>query len=422
MAFEEFLEIIMNEYVLSSMIEIISGGTPKTDKPEYWNGNIGWLSVADFNNVERFVYDSEKTITPKGLQESNTKLLKKGDVIISARGTVGALAQIGKEMAFNQSCFGLRAKPEYITNDFLFYALKNYIKNFKAKSTGSVFETINISSFDLMKLSVPCLKKQQSIAAVLSALDKKIALNKQINARLEDMAKTLYDYWFVQFDFPDANGKPYKSSGGDMVFDETLKREIPKGWVVKKLKDAMQIVRGASPRPIDDFLSDNGIPWIKISDATATSTPFIFKTKEFIKSNGKQYSRYLYPNTLILSNSATPGIPRIVELECCVHDGWLIIENLKNSLFNEFMYFYFLNFKEKIMNLGSGSIFKNLKTEYIKELDLIIPNKETLENAKTIFSDVFKKIKNTQKQNHHLIQLRDFLLPMLMNGQVSVAE
>lgn len=74
------------------------------------------------------------------------------------------------------------------------------------------------------------------------------------------------------------------------------------------------------------------------------------------------------------------------------------------------------------MNLGSGSIFKNLKTEYIKELDLIIPNKETLENAKTIFSDVFKKIKNTQKQNHHLIQLRDFLLPMLMNGQVSVAE
>lgn len=281
---------------------------------------------------------------------------------------------------------------------------------------------LSVNTLSKIELKLPDKKTQDSIFSLLSALDKKIALNEQINARLEEMAKTLYDYWFVQFDFPDANGKPYKSSGGEMVFDETLKREIPKGWKVKKLKDAMQIVRGASPRPIDDFLSDDGIPWIKISDATATSTPFIFKTKEFIKSNGKQYSRYLYPNTLILSNSATPGIPRIVELECCVHDGWLIIENLKNGLFNEFMYFYFLNFKEKIINLGSGSIFKNLKTEYIKELDLIIPNEEILENAKIIFSDVFKKIKNTQKQNHQLTQLRDFLLPMLMNGQVSVAE
>lgn len=305
--------------------------------------------------------------------------------------------------------------------DYLYYLMKSL--NLNDRQVGSSQPLLTQGVLNNISVKIyESSQAQQSIAAVLSALDKKIALNKQINARLEEMAKTLYDYWFVQFDFPDADGKPYKSSGGEMVFDETLKREIPKGWEVKKLKDAMQIVRGASPRPIDDFLSDNGIPWIKISDATATSTPFIFKTKEFIKSNGKQYSRYLYPNTLILSNSATPGIPRIVELECCVHDGWLIIENLKNGLFNEFMYFYFLNFKEKIINLGSGSIFKNLKTEYIKELDLIIPNKETLENAKTIFSDVFKKIKNTQKQNHQLTQLRDFLLPMLMNGQVSVAE
>lgn len=329
------------------------------------------------------------------------------------------------EVAFGSTEFiVLRAKNE--TNpEFLYYFAIS--PDFRKRAIECMEGTsgrqrVNENTLKTLELPIPEPQTQQSIAAVLSALDKKIALNKQINARLEEMAKTLYDYWFVQFDFPDTDGKPYKSSGGEMVFDETLKREIPKGWEVKKLKDAMQIVRGASPRPIDDFLSDNGIPWIKISDATATSTPFIFKTKEFIKSNGKQYSRYLYPNTLILSNSATPGIPRIVELECCVHDGWLIIENLKNSLFNEFMYFYFLNFKEKIMNLGSGSIFKNLKTEYIKELDLIIPNKETLENAKTIFSDVFKKIKNTQKQNHHLIQLRDFLLPMLMNGQVSVAE
>ena len=346
---------------------------------------------------------------------------KIGDILISAAGTLGKTVIFdGKPSYFQDSnIVWVDNDEKTVINSFLYYF---YQTNPWIKTTGSTINRLYNNDIKNLEISFPDLIKQQSIAAVLSALDKKIALNKQINARLEEMAKTLYDYWFVQFDFPDTNGKPYKSSGGEMVFDETLKREIPKGWEVKKLKDAMQIVRGASPRPIDDFLSDNGIPWIKISDATATSTPFIFKTKEFIKSNGKQYSRYLYPNTLILSNSATPGIPRIVELECCVHDGWLIIENLKNGLFNEFMYFYFLNFKEKIINLGSGSIFKNLKTEYIKELDLIIPNKETLENAKTIFSDVFKKIKNTQKQNHQLTQLRDFLLPMLMNGQVSVTE
>lgn len=402
MAFEEFLEIIMNEYVLSSMIEIISGGTPKTDKPEYWNGNIGWLSVADFNNVERFVYDSEKTITPKGLQESNTKLLKKADVIISARGTVGALAQIGKEMAFNQSCFGLRAKPEYITNDFLFYALKNYIKNFKAKSTGSVFETINISSFDLMKLSVPCLKKQQSIAAVLSALDKKIALNKQINARLEEMAKTLYDYWFVQFDFPDANGKPYKSSGGEMVFDETLKREIPKGWEVKSLGDWAEIRKGTL-----------------ITEKTANTNGDIK-----VISAGVDFSYYhdvanRPKNTITISASgANAGFVNFWREPIFACD----CTTITNSVIGRTL--YILNFlkivQDFIYQQARGSAQPHVYPKDIEGLKIIVPPDLLLKRFSEFVENWNLKIANNEKQNHHLTQLRDFLLPMLMNGQVSV--
>ena len=384
------------------------------------------ISISQYISTDNILQNKQgiECATSLPIQGGKVTAFKKGDILLAnIRPYLKKIWYAQFDGGCSADVLAIRANAE-TDSHFLFYALfrDDFFIHAMKGAKGTKMPRGDKAQIMEFKIPVFDLKTQQSIAAVLSTLDKKIALNKQINARLEEMAKTLYDYWFVQFDFPDANGKPYKSSGGEMVFDETLKREIPKGWEVKKLKDAMQIVRGASPRPIDDFLSDNGIPWIKISDATATSTPFIFKTKEFIKSNGKQYSRYLYPNTLILSNSATPGIPRIVELECCVHDGWLIIENLKNGLFNEFMYFYFLNFKEKIINLGSGSIFKNLKTEYIKELDLIIPNKETLENAKTIFSDVFKKIKNTQKQNHQLTQLRDFLLPMLMNGQVSVAE
>lgn len=396
-------EVDMKSYTLKDACYITTGKLDANQSIK--NGIYPFFTCAEFPDaINTYAFDCDAVLVAGN----------------NARGNFHVNRYKGKFNAY-QRTYVLTSKENFDI-DFIFYSLKLELKRLKEKSQGSQTKFLTLPILQNIHFSSILINEQKSIAAVLSALDKKIALNKQINARLEEMAKTLYDYWFVQFDFPDTNGKPYKSSGGEMVFDETLKREIPKGWEVKKLKDAMQIVRGASPRPIDDFLSDNGIPWIKISDATATSTPFIFKTKEFIKSNGKQYSRYLYPNTLILSNSATPGIPRIVELECCVHDGWLIIENLKNGLFNEFMYFYFLNFKEKIINLGSGSIFKNLKTEYIKELDLIIPNKETLENAKTIFSDVFKKIKNTQKQNHQLTQLRDFLLPMLMNGQVSVTE
>src|SRR5690606_35319232 len=118
----------MNRVILNDCISIISGGTPKTTNPDYWeNGNIGWLSINDFNNDLRKVYRSEKKITEKGLKESSTKLLEIGDLIISARGTVGVLAQIGTPMAFNQSCFGLRGKEGVIENTYLYYALKNYI-------------------------------------------------------------------------------------------------------------------------------------------------------------------------------------------------------------------------------------------------------------------------------------------------------
>ena len=131
---------------------------------------------------------------------------------------------------------------------FIYYLLTqkhitDYLHTIGENSVSS-YPSINPDDIANLKFTVPDLKTQQSITAILSALDKKIALNKQINARLEEMAKTLYDYWFVQFDFPDANGKPYKSSGGEMVFDETLKREIPKGWEVKNLGEIATLKAG----------------------------------------------------------------------------------------------------------------------------------------------------------------------------------
>lgn len=165
---------------LIEIIELIGGGTPKTSKPEYWNGNIKWLTVKDFNNENRYVYDTEKHITKDGLNNSSTKLLQKDDIIISARGTVGEIAMIPFPMAFNQSCYGIRAK-EGVDSDFMYYLIKNSVRKLKRMTHGSVFNTITRDTFSNIHVNIPDINVQQRIAKVLSNIDDKIELNNRIN-------------------------------------------------------------------------------------------------------------------------------------------------------------------------------------------------------------------------------------------------
>ena len=180
---------------LSEIMELIGGGTPKTSVEEYWNGNIPWLSVKDFNNEYRYVYDTEKKITQKGLENSSTKLLVEGDIIISARGTVGELAMIPYEMAFNQSCYGIRAKKDVVDNVFLYYLLKQNIYVLKKNTHGSVFDTITRETFDSIEVELPSLDVQRKIANILSDYDDKIELNNKINNNLQQQVQTVFAEW-----------------------------------------------------------------------------------------------------------------------------------------------------------------------------------------------------------------------------------
>ena len=171
-------------YKLSDIMELIGGGTPKTSVHEYWDGNIPWLSVKDFNNDNRYVYKTEKTITEKGLNNSSTKLLQRNDSIISARGTVGEMAMIPFPMAFNQSCYGLRAKKEIVYPTFLYYLVKHNVHILQKNTHGSVFDTITRDTFAGISVDVPAMDIQLSIAGILSDIDDKIELNMQINKNL----------------------------------------------------------------------------------------------------------------------------------------------------------------------------------------------------------------------------------------------
>ncbi len=192
---------------LGEVIELIGGGTPKTSISEYWNGNIPWLSVVDFAGDNRWVSSTEKKITKLGLKNSSTKLLKENDLIISARGTVGELAQLKKEMAFNQSCYGIKNIDKVTDVNFLYYLIKFSIVKLKRKVHGAVFDTITRQTFDTIEITLPPLPEQKAIAEILSSLDEKIELLQEENKILEELAQTIFKEWFVNFNFPGATGE-----------------------------------------------------------------------------------------------------------------------------------------------------------------------------------------------------------------------
>ncbi len=411
----------MSRVALSSVVQIISGGTPNTSVEVYWKGgDIGWLSVRDFNNELRFVYVTEKKITQLGVNNSSTKYLDKGDIIISARGTVGALSQIGTPMCFNQSCFGLRGIKGKLNNDYLYYALKNYVQNIKKRSQGSVFDTINLKSFDLMEIDIPeSVFAQQKIAAVLSSLDEKIELNNRINSELEAMAKTLYDYWFVQFDFPDKNGKPYKSSGGKMVYNKELKREIPESWEVKDLEEIEgNIVTGKTPPKKNPKYFEGGIPFITIGDIRGNM--HVVNTEETLSKLGADFqkTKYIKKGAICVTCIATPGLVGFATELSQTNQQINTIECEKEEN-KYYLYFvikdFFIASKAK-----TGNTFPNMNKGDFASIRIIQPKENVTKNFLLNIKSSFDSVLNNSKQNQQLTQLRDWLLPMLMNGQASV--
>ena len=305
---------------------------------------------------------------------------------------------------------------------FIYYLLTqkhitDYLHTIGENSVSS-YPSINPDDIANLKFAVPDLKTQQSIAAVLSALDKKIALNKQINARLEEMAKTLYDYWFVQFDFPDANGKPYKSSGGEMVFDETLKREIPKGWEVKSLWKIAKYFNGLALqkyRPeneLDDFL-----PVIKIREMN-----------EGVSSNTERAKTNIPKEAIIDDGDILFSWSATLEIKIWSQGKGALNQHIFKVTSSEypkyFFYFELLNYLKHLKMIAylRKTTMGHITQDHLKQAYICIPSQPLLEKLEKIVTPIFQKMLITQKQNHQLTQLRDFLLPMLMNGQVSVAE
>ena len=343
---------------------------------------------------------------------------KTNDILITSVGTLGVVHLV-KDPNFYFKDGNLTWLREFNENiidiDFLFYWLNSNLfkKQILNNNIGAVQKAITIDFLKKVDISLPDIPNQKSIAAVLSTVDKKIALNKQINVRLEEMAKTLYDYWFVQFDFPDANGKPYKSSGGEMVFDETLKREIPKGWEVKSLNQVADIVMGQSPDGASYNLEQEGTIFFQ------GSTDFDWRFP-----NVRQYTtsptRFVQKGDILLSVRAPVGDLNISPFECCIGRGLAALRSKSGN--NSFLFYVMKYFKTVFERRNTeGTTFGSITKDDLHSLKLVVPADNVLEKYNEIASKYDEMIFIRSQQNHQLTQLRDFLLPMLMNGQISVA-
>lgn len=417
---ERILEVLGMSFKISEVCDINSLNLSKNDNLK----TINYLDTANLNvgTVDELQY---MEVGKDKIPSRAKRIVRKNDILISTvrpnQKHYGIIKNVAKNMVASTGFAVLTPKKDKVDPGYIYnYLIQDHITTYLhsiAESSTSAYPSIKPSVIGELEVDLPPLEEQKAIAHILSTLDDKIEVNNQINKTLENMAQAIFKQWFVDFEFPNEDGEPYRSSGGEMVESEL--GMIPKGWEVKKVEQVTKIIRGASPRPIQDFIRDEGIPWVKISDASSSNTRFISSTKEFIKEEGRKKSREVKVGTLILSNSATPGIPMIMKIDACVHDGWLIFDEFR-EVTKEYMFHFLTENRIGILSLSNGSVFRNLKTDILKNYKIIIPSRDVVVRVDNIFKSINNSIDNIENQITTLTKIRDGLLTKLMSGEIRV--
>lgn len=434
---------------LSTLCERIGDGLHGT--PQYSEtSNIFFINGNNIKNG-KILYDNEtKKVDTKELEKNFIKL-NKNSLLISINGTLGNMAFYkGENIMLGKSAAYLNFKTNINQFYYYYFQLPNIQKYFYDVATGSTIKNLSLKSLQDFEVPIPDNNEYQKIASVLSALDDKIELNNRINAELEAMAKTLYDYWFVQFDFPVAStgsateisgenvastplsqqsdekntaaersqetvaerSRGYKSSGGKMVYNETLKREIPEGWEVKNLFEVCNVQYGF-PFSTEHFNEiGNGIPVIRIRDIVENSVSN-YSTEKSVDSKYE-----ILKGDLLVGMDGNFHINYWTKNNCYLNQR--VVKLTEKELPNIYLRYQIEPYIKAREASVSRTTVGHLSDKDLKAINVLVPPKEIKLKIKNIYSDVLNKIITNKEQNQELSALRDWLLPMLMNGQVKV--
>ena len=413
----------MNNYIsLEVFIENdISGDWGKEFPDEKHKIKAFCVRGADINDLN--IGKTENLPVRYVKEASKDKFLEKGNIIIEisggsptqSTGRVAFLENIDREVVCSNFCRALKIKKEY-SSKYVFYLLQNIYNsgvffNFESKTSG-IKNLLYNSAFENIKVPNRDYSSQQKIENVITVIDKKIQLLYQINDNLAELAKTIYDYWFVQFDFPDQNGKPYKSSGGKMVYNNVLKREIPEGWEVDNIFNVASIQYGF---PFStEFFNENkiGVPVIRIRDIKDNQISN-FSTEEKIDS------KYIIKKgEILIGMDGNFHINYWANDNCYLNQRVVKIQGieLSNIYLKEQIEPYIKTREKSISRTTVG----HLSDKDLRSINIIIPNNLIMIKINSFYNNTLNKFIENLQQIQHLQSLRDWLLPMLMNGQISV--
>lgn len=411
---------MLEKYKLGKLVNVTRGASLSGD---YYaeEGELIRLTLGNFDYKSNVFKEntSKKDIFYIG-EVDDSFVLEKGDIITplteQAIGLLGSTARIPESGKYIQSQdVGLvKCISDKIDDSFLYYLLATPMVK-QQLSAGAQQTSIRHTSPDKIKdcsVYIPDVESQRKIGKLLETLDRKIALNRKINAELEQMAKELYDYWFVQFDFPNAEGKPYKSSGGKMVYNPQLKRDIPEGWSNEGLKDIANITMGQSPDGSTYNDVGNGVLFYQGSTDFGIRFP---KVRQYTTAP----TRYAKRGDILMSVRAPVGATNIANSDCCIGRGLCAMNSKIGSI--TYLYYVISAFESQFGHANSaGTTFGSITKDELRNLPVIRPKQSVINQFESTCQPIFDKQMEIGEENNRLTSLRDQLLPLLMNGQVKI--
>lgn len=396
-------------------------------KEEYLsNGDYYLVTGIDITDDHRIKFDQCYYVSKERYEMDNKIQLKVGDIIVTKDGTIGKIGiidKLDKPATLNSHLFLIRNEaPEILNTKYLFYILKSSVfqKYASNNTTGSnipAFTQKNISEF---QIELPDLNIQEKIANILSNIDEKIISNNEINNNLEELMKTIYQRWFIEFEFPNEEGKPYKSNGGKLVYNKELKREIPENWKVKNLNEVGKFISGYAFSS-KCYCKDGKYKLYTIKNVQDGNIISNVDNKINELPKNLPVECILKPEDLIMSLTGNVGrVGLVYENDVLLNQRVLKLEP-KNNL----CYLYSLcrsdYMKNKCESIASGTSQKNLSPIELGKIRILFP-KDVVKNFEIKCKGIIEEIVNNSIENKKLTELKDFLLPLLMNGQINVDD
>ena len=393
---------------------------PRNDSKLY-GGKYPFIQTGDVKNSNLYIEKYSQTYNDFGLNQS--KLWPENTLCITIAANIADTGILSFPACFPDSIIGFTATKGKTDVRYVKYCFDLLQKSIQNMSKGSTQDNLSMEKLAQLEFNCPSFDDQQKIATVLSSLDDKIALNNRINAKLEQMAKRLYDYWFVQFDFPNADGKPYKSNGGKMVWNEELKREIPEGWEVKKLGEILILLKDGTHNP--PKRQEKGIPLLT---GTMFGNNFLDYDKATYISEADYkiiHSQYEpHENDVIITKIGTLGnvnLLRNIDIPVAIHcNSALLRFDMALGVYYPFSYCKSDLFKMRLKAIKGQSIQEFASLDRISSIKSEVPCVDIINKFDKIVKPIIEKQKSISFENKKLKEMRDKLLPLLMNGQVVV--